>query len=225
MVPLLVSRMGLTQVRAHGTSLVAVLCTGVVGALGYALGGQLNVVAALLLASMAMVAARFGARAAHALPEWQLKRGFGFYLLIAALLLIIKPYLPAVGWAERGWGQVAILLLFGGLAGFLSGMMGVGGGGIMVPAMVLLGGFGQHLAQGTSLLAMVPSSSVGVYTHYELGGIERKILPGLLVGVLLGSFLGARVAHLIPDAGLRWIFAVVIAWMSLRYLQARPAPA
>ena len=65
-------------------------------------------------------------------------------------------------------------------------MMGVGGGSIMVPAMVLLAGFPQVLAQGSSLLAMVPAGAVGAHTHFRLGNVVRGLLPGLIPGILGG---------------------------------------
>lgn len=109
-------------------------------------------------------AARFGALFAHSLPEWQLKRTFGFFLIFVSLLLLSKPYLcwlTCLAYAASDWGKVIALLFSGAVAGFLSGMMGVGGGSIMVPALVLLVGHSQYTAQGSSLLAMVPAGSVG----------------------------------------------------------------
>ena len=64
--------------------------------------------------------------------------------------------------------------------GFLAGMMGVGGGGVMVPPLVIFIGMPQHLAQGTSLLAMLPGSAVGAYTHYRLGNVVKTIALGLI---------------------------------------------
>jgi uncharacterized membrane protein YfcA len=72
------------------------------------------------------------------------------------------------------------------VAGFASGMMGVGGGAVMIPAMVLLAGFDQHVAQGTALLVMVPAGSVGAYTHWRLGNVKISVLWGIVPGVLVG---------------------------------------
>jgi len=106
--------------------------------------------------------------------------------------------------------------------GFLSGMMGVGGGTIMVPAMVLFIGMGQHISQGTSLLAMVPAGGVGAFTHGRLGNVESSLLAGLIPGILLGTYLGGTLAHILPEAALRIIFAAVLIWTGARYLKARP---
>ena len=118
--------------------------------------------------------------------------------------------------ARRTWW-----LLTGALAGFTSGMMGVGGGAIMIPAMVLLAGFDQHVAQGTSLLVMVPTGSAGAYSHWKLGNVRTALLWGLVPGVLVGSFLGGTVAHSLSDGALRLIFAAVLIWTGVRYLRTK----
>lgn len=101
--------------------------------------------------------------------------------MLVALLLISKPYLPPIAEALTLWVKVVIFLLAGSFTGFLSGMMGVGGGTIMVPAMVLVAGFTQYTAHGTSLLAMVPIGFAGAYTHWRLGNVSTGILPGLIL--------------------------------------------
>ena len=114
----------------------------------------------------------------------------------------------------------AAALDLGAFTGFLSGMMGVGGGTIMVPAMVLLLGMPQHTAQGTSLLAMVPASLVGAHTHLRLGNVDQDLALGLVPGVLVGTFLGGELAHVLPEGALRLVFAAVLVWTGWRY--ARP---
>ncbi|WP_038057590.1 sulfite exporter TauE/SafE family protein [Thermus amyloliquefaciens] len=219
MIPLMVGVLRLSQHKAHGTSLVAVFFTGLTGAVTYGLQGSLNLKAALLLAATAIFTARLGARYAHGLAEKDLKRAFGWFLLFVSLLLLLKPHLAPMGWVQGEVGEDLTLLLAGGLTGFLSGMMGVGGGTIMVPAMVLILGMDQHTAQGTSLLAMVPASLVGAYTHHRLGNVDALLVPGLVPGVLLGTFLGGEAAHFLPEATLRLVFAGVLLWTAWRYLR------
>ncbi len=219
MIPLMVGLLRLTQHKAHGSSLVAVFFTGLVGAFTYGLQGSLSLKAALFLAATAILTARFGARYAHSLAEKDLKRAFGWFLLVVSFLLLLKPYLAPMGLVRGEIWEDLTLLLAGGFTGFLSGMMGVGGGTIMVPAMVLLLGMDQHTAQGTSLLAMVPASLAGAYTHYRLGNVDTLLAPGLVPGVLLGTFIGGEAAHFLPEAGLRLVFAAVLLWTAWRYLR------
>jgi uncharacterized membrane protein YfcA len=220
MIPLMVGILKLTQHQAHGTSLVALVFTGIAGAIAYALQGSIDITASVLIAVTAMVTARAGARFAHSLPEWKLKRSFGAFLVFVSLLMLVKPYLPHIPGMETGWSKILVLLITGILTGFLSGMMGVGGGTIMVPAMVLLAGFPQHTAQGTSLLAMVPAGGVGAYTHWKLGNVRTNLLMGLIPGILIGTYLGGTLAHFLSDGTLRLVFAAVLIWTGVRYLKS-----
>ena len=219
MIPLMVRFFKFGQHQAHGTSLMALVFTGLSGAITYYLNGSVDFKAAALLAAAAIFTARFGAVYANALPEWQLKRAFGFFLIFVSLLLLSKPYLSHLAFLAHpagGWTGIAAVLASGAVAGFLSGMMGVGGGSIMVPALVLLVGHSQYTAQGSSLLAMVPAGSVGAYTHWRLGNVVARVLPGLILGIIIGTFCGGSLAHLLSEANLRLIFAAVLIWLGIR---------
>jgi uncharacterized membrane protein YfcA len=220
--PLMTAFLKLTQHKAVATSLVMVVFTGLAGALIYATQGTVDWVAAILIIPTAMFTANVGARFAHRLPEWKLKRVFGWYLALVALSLLLKPYIPHVQEPLEGWIRVLTLLLTGAVAGFASGLLGVGGGTITVPIMVLLVGLEQHTAQGTSLLAMIPSALVGSYTHYRHGTLAQEYVPGLVAGILLGAFAGGLVANQLPEFWLRMVFAVVLIWTSTRYVGAKP---
>ena len=94
----------------------------------------------------------------------------------------------------------------------------------MIPAMVLLAGFDQHVAQGTSLLVMVPAGGVGAYTHWKLGNVRTALLMGLIPGILIGTFLGGTLAHILSEGTLRIVFAALLIWTGARYLRTkRPA--
>lgn len=222
MVPLMVELLKVRQHQAHGTSLVAIVFTGLTGAIAYGLERSVDVVAALLLACTAILTARLGAKFMAVLPEWRLKRSFGAFLLFVAFLLALKPYFPHFHFSATLIGKAVVFLITGAFTGFLSGMMGVGGGLIMVPVMVLVVGLSQHTAQGTSLLVMVPTGAVGAWTHWRLGHVSWKIVPGLIVGVLMGTFLGARFAHLLPEHHLRLLFVAFMVVMGARYLTVKP---
>jgi hypothetical protein len=221
MIPLMVGILKMGQHKAHGTSLVALVFTGISGAITYAVKGSVDFIGSALLAATAIFTARAGAHFAHALPEWKLKRAFGGFLVVVSLLLLSKPYLAHAGAPVSGSTKIVTLLLTGIFSGFLSGMMGVGGGTIMVPAMVLLSGFSQHTAQGTSLLSMVPAGGVGAFTHWKLGNVKSDLLTGLIPGILIGTYLGGSLAHILSEGTLRVVFAGVLIWTGLRYLKTR----
>ena len=222
MIPLMIGVLKLSQHQAHGTSLVALIFTGMAGALVYGLQGNIDFLAAGSMAVTAIVTARAGANYAHALPGWKLRRAFGAFLIFCAALMVIKPYLHVIGGNHPVYVNTIIFLMTGTVTGFLSGMMGVGGGTIMVPAMVLLAGFGQHMAQGTSLMVMVPLGVAGALAHYQLGNIAKGFLPGLIPGILLGGVLGGHVANFIPDTPLRLAFIAAIIFMGVNYVGSKP---
>jgi uncharacterized protein len=219
MIPLMTWLSKLTQHQAHGTSLVAIAFSASVGSATYFAKGSVDWKVSLLLAASAIITARIGARLAHSLPERTLKKAFGFFLVFASLSLLMKGYLPAPGGGLSFWTQVPLFLLIGAATGFLSGMMGVGGGGVMVPPMVMIAGMGQHLAQGTSLLAMVPASISGAITHYKLGNVRTDIAWGLAIGSLAGGYAGATAAAALPEPALRVFFAGMGLWMGVRYIR------
>ena len=103
------------------------------------------------------------------------------------------------------------------LSGFLSGLLGIGGGTINVPTLVLLG-FSQTVAQGTALMAMVFPSIRGAYTHFKLGHVRTERLPGLVAGALLGGFLGASTALRLQEGTLRVVCSGIFAMIGVKYL-------
>ena len=219
MVPLMVEILKLTQHKAHGTSLLALVFTGIGGAITYASNGSVDITAALLLAATAVVTAPFGARYTHALSERKLKQYFGAFLIFCSALLLLKPYLTNFIGTVPGYAKIITLLITGAFTGFLSGMMGVGGGTIMIPVMVILIGFSQHVAQGTSLLVMVPTGAIGSFTHWKMGNVEKGILWGLIPGIICGTYLGGNIANIIPNNTLRLIFAAMLIFVGGRYFR------
>jgi len=217
MIPLMVVFLGMSQHQAHGTSLFAVVFTGLVGAVTYAMHGSVNHFAAAVLAVTAGVMAIIGAQFTQRLSEKALRRTFGFFLIAMSALMLSKPYLPAVAaLSVTGWAGVTTLLISGAVVGFLAGLMGVGGGGVMIPVLVLLMGMSQYTAQGTSLAAMVPPAVVGSWTHRRLGNVRKDVLLVLIAGVLAGTCLGGAMAHLVPERELRILFSLVILWVGIR---------
>ena len=225
MIPLMTRMLGLPQARAHGTSLAVVVVAGLSGALAYAMEGTVDYGAALILAVTASATARVGAHYCAILPEWKLKRHFGCILVAAAFLLASNPYLGAlVVFSLAGWASVAALAATGLVTGFIAGLLGIGGGAFMIAGMVIFVGMGQHIAQGSSLLSMVPAAAVGAWAHWRRGNVEAAVLPGLAVGILIGAFLGGAVANSLPEQTLRIVFAVVLTWLGVDLVRKNLGP-
>ena len=118
-------------------------------------------------------------------------------------------------------GQLAGLAILGLTAGFLAGLLGIGGGVLMVPAMVLLFGFDQHVAQGTSLLVIIPAAITGSYTHHRNGRLVLRDAAMLAAGGVIGAVFGSVFALSIDDALLRRLFAAFLLVSAVRILWPR----
>ena len=114
---------------------------------------------------------------------------------------------------------ILIIILVGVAAGILSGLVGVGGGIIIVPALVYFIGFSQKTAQGTSLaLIMLPVGIFGVLQYYKQGYVDYKIVGLLAIGFLAGSFFGSRMALSISQETLKKVFAVLMIFIAVKML-------
>lgn len=103
------------------------------------------------------------------------------------------------------------LMLLGLFAGYLSGLVGIGGGIVMVPILVLLFGFTQHRAQGTTLALLIfPVGILGVLNYYKTGNVDLKTTLLLCVGFVLGSYLGSKTAITLSQEMLRKVFAILL---------------
>jgi uncharacterized membrane protein YfcA len=111
------------------------------------------------------------------------------------------------------------ILILGLAAGILVGLMGIGGGIVIVPALVHLFGMDQHTAQGTSLLLQLPPIGIGaLYLYWKKGHVDLPAGVAIGIGYLLGAFLGSLVAVRISGFALRitfgifLVFAAVLLW-------------
>src|SRR5579884_3566364 len=103
------------------------------------------------------------------------------------------------------------LAALGMVAGIISGLVGIGGGIIIVPALIFLFGLTQHQAQGTTLALLVPPIGLlGAFTYYRQGYVDLKVAVLVAAGFCVGSLLGARWSIALSDAMLARVFAVAM---------------
>ncbi len=115
--------------------------------------------------------------------------------------------------------SVLLLLLVGLMAGVLSGFVGVGGGVVMVPALVWLLGYSQHQAQGTSLaVLMLPVVFLAVRNYYRAGVIEPKVVGVIAVAFVLGSYFGSKWSLALPSETVRKIFGGITLLVALKLI-------
>jgi uncharacterized membrane protein YfcA len=106
---------------------------------------------------------------------------------------------------------VLSLVLIGVLAGILSGLVGVGGGVVMVPLLVLFLGFNQHQAQGTSLAVLVvPVTAIAVYTYHKEGYIDWRYVGIIAVFFLVGGYFGSKMAVSLDQKMLKKVFGFIL---------------
>lgn len=109
------------------------------------------------------------------------------------------------------------LILLGLIAGALSGLIGIGGGIIIIPALVFIFGFSQKLAQGTTLALLIPPIGIlAAMTYYKHGNVDLRVAAIIIIGFVIGSFFGAKFAVRIPEELLTKIFAVSIILIGIK---------
>ena len=113
------------------------------------------------------------------------------------------------------------LILIGMAAGFLGGMVGIGGGIIIVPALIMLLGMSQHQSQGISLTMMLfPVGILAVLNYYKKGYVDFRLAGILAVGFIIGGYLGSKLSLSLPQETIKKIFAIIMIIVAVRMLFA-----
>ena len=114
---------------------------------------------------------------------------------------------------------IVLLLIIGLAAGMLSGLVGVGGGIIIVPALMYFLKFDQHQAQGTSLgLLLMPVGILAVMNYYKKGYLDMKVVAIMCIAFVIGAFLGSKVSLVISQEKLKKIFAILLLFVAIKML-------
>jgi len=117
---------------------------------------------------------------------------------------------------------ILLYILLGFVAGTLSGLIGIGGGTMIVPALVFLFGFSQHLAQGTTLALLVPPIGIlAAWTYYKQGFVDLQTAGLICLGFFFGGLLGAKIATGLPSVVLERIFGVALLLIALKMILAK----
>lgn len=224
MVPLLMLMARMDQRRASATSVVAIVPSAVVGTVGYGLQGEIDWLAGALIAVGAVVGAPIGAKLLRMLPMVWLRWLFIAFLALVAVRMLLVETSRDGSFDLEVWSVVALIVL-GFVMGIASGLFGVGGGIIAVPALIALFGFGDLIAKGTSLLAMIPTALSGSIAHVRNRMVS--VQEGLIVGIAasFASFGGVALAFIIPAAIAGRLFGlllvVIVVLLSVRAIKAQ----
>ena len=115
--------------------------------------------------------------------------------------------------------SIVLLMTVGLAAGILSGLVGVGGGIIIVPALIFFLGFTQLQAQGTSLgLLLLPVGIFAVINYYKAGNIDFKVVGIMSIAFIAGGWIGSKLAHNLNQETVKRIFAIVLFYTAFRLL-------
>lgn len=209
MVPLILWLLRYDQRRAGATSLAAILPTTIVGSVGYAAAGRIDLLAGALIAAGGIVGTIVGTRLLRSIPLGWLRWGFvGLLLLIAVRTLLVVPMREAE--YELGWLAMAGLVLLGLVMGLSAGLFGVAGGVLAVPVLMAVFGMSDLVAKGTSLLALILPAVTGTVANAR----ARLVRPGdaLVIGITAAasSFGGIALAFLMPPIVSGVLFGVLV---------------
>lgn len=210
-VPLLVYVAGLDAKEAIATSLLVVGTTALVAVIPHARAGRVRWRTGLLFGAAGMAGAYAGGRVAEFIPGTVLLVAFSLMMLATAAAMIrgrSTPDKPA-----HTELPVARVLLDGVVVGLVTGLVGAGGGFLIVPALVLLGGLPMSVAVGTSLLVIAMKSFAGLAGYLASIQIDWPLALGITAAAVLGSLIGSRLTGVIaPDTlrkGFGWFVIVM----------------
>ena len=227
-VPALVYLLGEDPHAAIGSSLVIVGLNALVGAWLHMRDGHVKLKTALLFGASGIVAAYLGGRLSQLLPSPVLLTLFALLMIVVAALMLRGTKEAPNGADGRGSveetsGQVPDFkwprVLAGGLAvGFLTGFLGVGGGFLIVPALVLLLSMDMRDAVSSSLIVIAINSGAGLLGHLSDSSLNWTLIAPLAAGGFVGLLVGTRVASKLPARMLRQGFAVFVILLGVTLL-------
>jgi uncharacterized membrane protein YfcA len=225
-VPALVFFLAFDQHKAHGTSLAVVLALSLSSVITYSFHHRVDVALAVEIAVGGVVGALIGGSIVQQIKSKALRRMFSLFLIAAGLKMGLDGYkmlhdaylagghmatIVPMGFCLGG---VMIALGTGVLTGFLSSLLGVGGGIVMVPMLTMLLHFPQQQAQGVSLAAMMPISFTGMLKHNKLGNVDFRVAQYVAVGAVVGAVVGSTLANALNPGDLKIAFGVFITIMA-----------
>lgn len=217
---------------AVGVSLGALVFTSFTSTLTFVREGKADLRSALFFSLSSGPLSLVGASMTSLFDPDAFRRAFGYFMLAMVVLLLfrnrIKPYqgrwryvrsyTDAAG-ARQEYGFNALpALLIGGVVGLIAGLLGIGGGVLLIPAMMLLFRFPPHIASATSMAVIFVSALFGSGMHLIRGEWDWLLVLSLAPGALLGGWLGARISRRIGSVLLIRIMCGALLLFALRMI-------
>lgn len=213
-VPGLVMAAHMPQRLAHGTSLAAVLPIAAASVITYAVHDNVDWSVSLWLAIGAVAGAVIGTRLLHVLPHRTLGFLFAAILVASAIRLFIST--DADGRGDLTVAGVIGLVAIGLATGILAGLLGVGGGIIMVPAMIMLFSITPAIAKGTSAAVIIPTALMGTWRNRSKGNADLRAAAIVgLAGIVTAAIGGTVADRMSPDLS-NVLFAILLSVVAVR---------
>jgi hypothetical protein len=214
---------------AFGTSLAVVLPTAISGCRGHSCRGVILWRAGIIIGLFGMMGGFLGGTIAAHAPGELLRTVFGFVIMIAAFrMLFASDLLPRHKPGDGSEENIRQYAIWGLAVGVISGLTGIGGGVILVPAMVIAMGFGIFQAIGTSSVAIAFNALGGVIAYvingmgvtglpkYCIGYIDMLQFALLATASIFSAQLGVKAAHRLPAEKLKYIFVMLMVYIGLK---------
>ena len=214
-VPALVLLLGFTQRLAHGTSLAAVLPIAIASLTTYAIEDKVDWKVGALLAVGAVAGAVVGTQILHRLPHDTLAIAFAV-LLVATAMRLLLDHSDAGGRGDLHPMTVVTLIIVGLITGVLAGLLGVGGGIFVVPAMVVGYGIPAVVAKGTSLAMIVPTSIIGTWRNRKNQNADLRVAVMLGLAGVLSAFVGGKISVGMSEQLSNILFAALLLFVAAR---------
>lgn len=214
-VPALLFVAGFDQRLAAGTSLAAILPPAIAGLLGYLPSGGVDWIAGGIIAAGAIIGAQIGSWLLHKLSVGFLRWLFICFLFAVAIQLFFNVPDRGVGLELNVW-VITGLVVLGLVTGLLAGLIGVGGGIIVVPALMLFFGVSDLVAKGTSLLMMLPTSVSGTIGNFRRKNVDLRAAMIIGITAAIFSYVGVQLAVITDPQLASILFAVYIVILIIR---------
>jgi hypothetical protein len=212
MVPALVYLLGQSPQAAVTTSLAVVGANSLMGANFHRTQGTLNWRIALVFGWVGMLTAFLASGFSKLISPTVLLIAFAvLMLIIGSFLLVRKDLQETVSFEKPLW----VTLLSGAVVGALTGVLGVGGGFLIVPALVVLVGLSMQVAVGTSLVIITMNSIAGLLGHIHDNSIQPLMILVFVISGLAGTFVGSRLAKHLPAKKLQTAFAWFVILLAI----------
>ena len=234
-IPLFNLYLGLPIEDAIGTSMFTIIFTSLSGTLYYLKEKRVDYKTGLLMEITTIPGAIIGAATTEILPETVLKTIFFSFLFFSGFKLMVKKDMERssnftfkrfglkflnIGWEKRfvdsqgkEWSyfvNIPLMLICGFFAGFISGLLGIGGGTLKVPILTIILGMPVHIATATSTFMILITSTSGGATHFYLGHVRLEIVLVAATGAVIGAQIGPRLNVKVSSKHLRKIVGTVL---------------